>query len=277
MVSKTISFLIRGTEALFAVILLGLVGSIITHSNENQYTKDGSTKDNTRGGTGNVSQINMAIWCALFSLVSNFWLVGVVSYLAHRQPENQDRWTAYTLTWLLCVLLPEGLNIIFYFSDAIALADGLGVHSCANPTYTTQNGITKGTGDTGRRCREAQAVTVFMFFALLAWILSAILSIEAIIPWEDWPSVAWLVPWRGNSRDTDPRDPDANTGEPPLAAFPEPRRGRWTTSRGDWQETGLEQPPQAASLESRGSRSSRKKQELDGGPAVTANRDVAAW
>ena len=223
-------------------------------------------------GYQNASELEMAVWCAAFSLCSVIWLVLVVCCLPHREPENASWWRTYTGTWILFILVPEALNVIFYFSDAIALAVGLGAHSCANAAYTLQNGITNNARDTGRRCCQAQAVAAFMFFALVAWILSALLSVEAIMPWEEWPPIAWLVPWRAAVRDTtDPRNPDPHAVEPPVAAFPEPRRGGGPTGAGSWQDGDLEQAPYTANLGSGRSRPSPKEARRGGGPAVPAD------
>lgn len=274
MVSKTITFIVRSIQALLALILILLVGLILSASFYNQAYPDGNPRDDAMRGGGNASQINMAMWCAVFSLLSVFWLVGFVSCLlpSRREEPSSDQ---YTRQWAFFVLIPEALNVVFYFSGAVALAAGLGVHSCDNETYTLNNGITNTASDTRRRCREAQAVAAFIFFALLAWIASAMMSVEAIVPWADWPFVASLVPWRTGGRDTESRYSDTTrVGEPPLAAFPEePRRGAWSRRRGDWQDGNLEEPPQAANLRSWGLRSVRKKRGADGGPAVPAYDD----
>ena len=266
MVSKTINFIIRGIQALLAVILMALLGNIFALSYSNQYTYDGSAREDVRRGTKNASELNMAMFCAVFSLCSVFWLILVVSCLPNREPDNPSWWTTYTVTWIIFTLVPEALNVIFYFSDAIALAAALGAHSCANRVYTLRNGITNNASDTGRRCREAQAVAAFMFFALVMWILSAVLSIEAVMPWEEWPSIAWLVPGRAGVRHTDRRDTDSHADEPAVAAFP--------NGPANSQDPDLEHGPQTGYLRSSRNRSSRKKAERGGGPAVPANGDV---
>ena len=268
MVSKTINFIIRGIQALLAVILMALLGNIFAPSYSNQYTPyvyDNIREDALRS-IKNASELNMAMFCAVFSLCSVFWLILVVSCLPNREPDNPSWWTSYTVTWILFTLVPEALNVIFYFSDAIALATALGAHSYVNRVYTLRNGITNNASDTGRRCREAQAVAAFMFFALVMWILSAGLSIEAVMPWEEWLSIAWLVPGRAGVGNTNHRDPDPHADEPAVAAFSE--------GPAISQDPDVERGPQTGYLRSSRNRSSRKKAGRGGGPAVPANGDV---
>lgn len=132
---------------------------------------------------GNPSLVNYDMFVAVFSMLTLFYLIPATikeSFQGHP---------------LLMVVL-DVLNAIFYFCGAVAMAARLHVHSCSNSvsfltsdvisstveanrdgqSYTTTNSITNGSHDTGKRCREAQATTAFLWFGFAAFVVSAVLS-----------------------------------------------------------------------------------------------------
>lgn len=96
----------------------------------------------------------------------------------------------------LVMVILDALNTLLFLCGGIALAAYLGVHSCGNDVsiwlrrsisrsrwilideqkYVLTNGITNGSLNRRKRCREAQAVTAFLWFGFAAWVGSLILS-----------------------------------------------------------------------------------------------------
>ena len=84
------------------------------------------------------------------------------------------------------------INTFWLFCGSVATAAGfLGTHSCSNKVgaslsrriwltdlqdYLKSNKITSGAMDQQKRCHEAQATTVFMFFAMFGFIATTVVS-----------------------------------------------------------------------------------------------------
>lgn len=132
---------------------------------------------------GNPSIVNYVIFVAVFAIVSLIYLT-----LASVKP-------TFAVSPLLLVLV-DGLCTLFFLIGGIALAAKLGVHSCGNQVrlspspqmsslrqltlfpkgYVRSNGVTNGSTDPSKRCREAQASCVFLWFGFISFLGSLIFS-----------------------------------------------------------------------------------------------------
>jgi len=113
---------------------------------------------------GNPSSINYTMFLSAFSMLSLIYLVPA----------------SFSLDWALhpiIMIVVDVLNNIFFFCAAIALAAKLGAHSCGNSSYTHSNEITNGSNNPSKRCREAQAVTAFLWFGWAGYMASTVVSI----------------------------------------------------------------------------------------------------
>ncbi|KAF8458165.1 marvel domain-containing protein [Terfezia claveryi] len=117
---------------------------------------------------GSPTRVNFTIFACSFALLTLLYLlpVAVISNLRSR----------FYHPFISFVL--DLLNFIFFLSAAIALAAQLGAHNCSNRIYLVSNGITNGGGywNMEKRCREAQALTAFMWLAIPLWIAGAVVS-----------------------------------------------------------------------------------------------------
>ena len=129
--------------------------------------------------SGNPSSINYVIFVAVFGMLTLFYLILVA-------------WNdSFAMHPILPIVL-DGLNVLFWFCAAVAMAALLGAHSCSNSVstvashfrsyltlfqaYTHRNHITNGSKNTHQRCQEAQAVTAFLWFGWAAFTASLIFS-----------------------------------------------------------------------------------------------------
>jgi len=106
------------------------------------------------GGTPAI--INYDLFASIFALLSLFYLIAATlndSFVIHRA----------------IMLGLDVLNCLWLFCAAVATAAILGVHSCTDRGYLKSNKITL---NSEGRCRESQAATAFLFFALFAWLAS---------------------------------------------------------------------------------------------------------
>lgn len=78
----------------------------------------------------------------------------------------------------MIALVLDSFNFIFFLAASVALTAQLGVHSCSNQYYLATNGITNGGGyyNQEKRCREAQALCAFLWFGMVAWLVSALVE-----------------------------------------------------------------------------------------------------
>ncbi|KAL8739873.1 MAG: hypothetical protein Q9190_007364 [Brigantiaea leucoxantha] len=111
---------------------------------------------------GNPSIINYVIFVSVFAMLSLFYLIGAAIMDGFAIP--------------LVMVLLDALNTLLFLCGGIALAAYLGVHSCGRNSYVDNNGITNGNRNHHKRCREAQAVTAFLWFGFAAWLGSLVLS-----------------------------------------------------------------------------------------------------
>ncbi|KAF8427002.1 marvel domain-containing protein [Tirmania nivea] len=117
---------------------------------------------------GSPTRVNFTIFACVFALLTLLYLLPVSVISSFRSRFYHP----------LISLVFDLLNFIFFLSAAIALAAQLGVHSCSNRYYLVSNGITNGGGywRMERRCREAQALTAFMWLAVPLWVAGAVMS-----------------------------------------------------------------------------------------------------
>ncbi|KAL8707753.1 MAG: hypothetical protein Q9220_007273 [cf. Caloplaca sp. 1 TL-2023] len=111
---------------------------------------------------GNHSIINYVIFVSVFAMLSLFYLIGAAIMDGFAIP--------------LAMLALDAINTLLFLIGGIALAAYLGVHSCSNKDYVIHNKVTNGSFNPTKRCREAQAVTAFLWFGFLAWLGSLVLS-----------------------------------------------------------------------------------------------------
>jgi hypothetical protein len=108
----------------------------------------------------NPSVVNYVMFVAVFGMLSLIYLILATV--------NE----AFAINPLFMVIA-DALNTLFFLVGGIALAARLGVHSCGNERYLLRNSVTDGSS---KRCREAQAVTAFLWFGFVAFAASLILS-----------------------------------------------------------------------------------------------------
>ncbi|KAG9515236.1 hypothetical protein E4T50_12510 [Aureobasidium sp. EXF-12298] len=144
MVVKILNLAMRAFQFIWALLIMSLVGNMIATAY-----------------SGNPSIVNYDMFVSVFAMLSLFYLIPASikeSFMIHP----------------LLVVGLDVLNAIFYFCGGVAMASYLGVHSCGNSSYTQSNSITNGSGNTSKRCHEAQAVTAFLWFGFAAHIISAV-------------------------------------------------------------------------------------------------------
>ncbi|KIW69527.1 hypothetical protein PV04_05400 [Phialophora macrospora] len=146
MVSRSLNLILRGTEFVFVLIIMSLIGNVIAMA-----------------FAGNPALINYDMFVAAFAMLSLFYLIFIAfndSFMGHP---------------IFPVIL-DLLNVIFLFCAAVAMAAELHVHSCSNDTYTLHNHLTNGANDRAGRCREEQAATAFLWFTWALWTVSLVFS-----------------------------------------------------------------------------------------------------
>ena len=116
--------------------------------------------------SGDPSIINYTLFVSVFSMLSLLYLIPAAIRDGFAIPA--------------AMLALDVLNTIFFFCAAVALAAGLDVHSCGNDDYVGSNGITNGSDDREKRCREAQAVCAFLWFGFATYGGSIVFSLLAL-------------------------------------------------------------------------------------------------
>ncbi|KAI9753338.1 MAG: hypothetical protein M4579_005196 [Chaenotheca gracillima] len=140
------NIVLRGFQFLWTLLILAIVGNMIASA-----------------FGGNPSIINYDMFVAVFSMLSLFYLIPTTfrdSFIVHP----------------MIMVAVDALNALFFLIGGIAMAAILRVHSCSDSDYTKNNSITNGASDRGKRCREGQAVTAFLWFGFAAYLGSTILS-----------------------------------------------------------------------------------------------------
>lgn len=145
MVSKALDVGLRGFQFFCALIVMALVGNMIATAY-----------------AGNSAMVNYDIFVSIFGMLSLLYLLPTTIMGNFQIP--------------MVNIGLDALNVLFWFCGAVATSAYLGVHSCSNPHYTLSNHITNGSPNTGKRCREAQASTAFMWFGWAAFVASLAFS-----------------------------------------------------------------------------------------------------
>jgi hypothetical protein len=168
MIPKTISYIIRGIQTLFAVVIIALTGNMISNSGWNiiEPLNDTSSQDLPSGG--NPAEVNYAMFLGAWTLIS----MGLFIPLTLK-PRREER-------YLIGLTVLDGLTALFYMCGGFALAAAMGIHSCSNEDYIVQNRITNNAIDQGKRCREAQAVTAFIWLNFLTFIGTTVFSAHTL-------------------------------------------------------------------------------------------------
>ncbi|KAI4196226.1 MAG: hypothetical protein LQ350_006679 [Teloschistes chrysophthalmus] len=136
---------LRGVQFLMTLFVLALTGNIIHDA-----------------FSGNPSIINYVMFVAVFAMLSLVYLIAASVMDAFAIP--------------IAMLALDAINTLLFLVGGIALAAYLGVHSCGRASYVLSNKITNGSHNPSKRCREAQAVTAFLWFGFAAWLGSLVLS-----------------------------------------------------------------------------------------------------
>lgn len=68
---------------------------------------------------GNPATVNYTMFVAVFAMVTLFYLIAIAF---------NESFTGHAIIPLVL----DGLNVLLWFAAAVALASGLGVHSCSN-------------------------------------------------------------------------------------------------------------------------------------------------
>ncbi|MCJ1450924.1 hypothetical protein MMC28_001258 [Mycoblastus sanguinarius] len=144
--ASIINLSLRGLQFLWTLLIMALVGNMIADAK-----------------SGNPSIVNYTMFVAVFGMLSLFYLIaGTINETFSISP--------------IFMIVADALNVIFFLVGGIALAAYLNVHSCGNQSYIHSNSVTNGSDDPGKRCREAQAVTAFLWFGFAAFAGSLVFS-----------------------------------------------------------------------------------------------------
>lgn len=146
MASRALKLGLRGFQIFCALIVVALVGAMVAA---------------TPGADPAI--VNFDLFVGVFAMLSLIYLT-----LATWNPNFEFH--------PAIMLLLDALNVLWWFCGAVATAAILGVHSCSIADYTKNNQITRGGPDQGKRCREAQASTAFLFFGLFAFAANLVLT-----------------------------------------------------------------------------------------------------
>ncbi|KAK9451081.1 membrane-associating domain-containing protein [Limtongia smithiae] len=136
---------LRATMFVFLAICLGLTGSLI------------AGQENAK------SQVNFMMFASVWGLLFACIYGALALFISG-------------LAFPIILAAIDFLTTVFSFAAATALAVAIRVHACTNTAYLDANSVAEGSKD---RCRQAQADTVFMYFAFLAALASTIFSVAA--------------------------------------------------------------------------------------------------
>ncbi|KAI4106421.1 MAG: hypothetical protein L6R37_002219 [Teloschistes peruensis] len=140
---------LRGVQFLMTLFVLALTGNIIHDA-----------------FAGNPSIINYVMFVAVFAMLSLIYLIAASVMDAFAIP--------------IAMLALDAINTLLFLVGGIALAAyleyGLLILGGNKQSYITSNKITNGSHNPSKRCREAQAVTAFLWFGFAAWLGSLVLS-----------------------------------------------------------------------------------------------------
>jgi len=134
---EKIQLLLRAIQLVFIVILTGLIGNIIA--------------TNTHAATSATAAINFSMFVVVLSWLAA--LVGLATSLVAR-----------IALPVMILLGADLLATLFTLISAIVLAAKLTAVNCSNTEGHADSWIAYGSDNDGKRCRDVQASTVFMWF-----------------------------------------------------------------------------------------------------------------
>jgi hypothetical protein len=186
LISKITSCIIRGTQTLFAAVIIALIGNMISNSGYNMIEPIGGySSDRNHPSGGNPAEVNYAMFLGVWTLLSMALFVPLTL-----SPKSEER-------YLIATTALDGLTALFYMCDAIALAAAMGIHNCNNQDYILQNQITNNAMNRGMRCREAQAAATFIWLNFLLFVSTTVISARTIY-------------WNSNPKDDIEGSPDSS-------------------------------------------------------------------
>jgi len=140
---RLVNLLMRALAFFWALLVMALTGNMINDWNH-----------------GNGGVINYDLFVSIFGMLTLLYLI----------PASLKE--SFTIHPFLPLIL-DILNVIFWFCGAVATAAYLGAHSCSNRNYLDNNYVCQGSG---KRCREAQASTAFLWFGFASFLVSTVMS-----------------------------------------------------------------------------------------------------
>lgn len=138
---ELIPTILRGLQLLWILLLTALIGNVI------------ATNVNAAGSA--TAAINFSMFVIVIS-----WLVAIYGLAT----SFVDR-----IAIPMALLAADGVAVLFTFISAIVLAAKLGVANCGSTKDKGDSWIGYGSLDDGKRCREIQASTVFMWFLFISF------------------------------------------------------------------------------------------------------------
>jgi len=139
----------RVFQFLWTLLIMALTGNMIASS--------------WSGSSSSPNIVNYGMFVSIFAMASLFYLIpaGIKDSIAFHSA------IPFTL---------DLLNLIFFFCGAVAFAAELHVHSCSDVAYLVSNHITNSAPNMEKQCREAQAVTAFLWFGFAAFAVSTVVT-----------------------------------------------------------------------------------------------------
>jgi len=110
---------------------------------------------------GTPSQINYCMFVAVLS-----WIVLIIGFIG----------SFIESIPVIALLVADVLAIFFTFVAAVLLSAKLGVHSCGNAAYLSDNDTIIGSPDLSKRCHELQACTAFFWFLFATYCAAFVLN-----------------------------------------------------------------------------------------------------
>jgi len=141
---ELIPTILRGLQLLWTLLLTALIGNVIATS------------------FYSTAAVNFAMFVIVVS-----WLVAIFGLATH----FVDR-----LAIPMALLVADSTATLFTLLGGIVLAAKLGVVNCADTSGKGDGWIGYGSGDDGKRCRELQASTVFMWFLWVCFTAGLVLT-----------------------------------------------------------------------------------------------------
>lgn len=146
---EKIQVVLRAVQLLFIIILTGLIGNVIA--------------TNINAASTATAAINFTMFVVVLSWLAA--LLGLVAGMVER----------ISLP-VIALLGADALATIFTFISAVVLAAKLKAVNCSNTSGQPANWIAYGSANDGKRCREVQASTAFMWFLFATFAGALVLS-----------------------------------------------------------------------------------------------------